>query len=350
MVRPVAKAPEEFPELIPMNAVRDGRPVFWVHHGNGGVESYAPVAERCARPFFGIQPRGWTGSEDILTGQEAMAAYYVDIIRAVQPEGPYDIGGFSLGGLFAYEVVRQLQLQGSEVDTLVMLDTLDATSTNLANSLMTGGSRDADVVAKVSAFRAANLMLGNNSLMLGNDGLDARDRATAVLHRDEVDTSLDPDAFLDSLVDAAVARGIHKTPAQLRSRVRQLSRYFEAVHGERHEVRPLPRREDVSCHYVRNSGGRFFGPFEEYMVLFPDPGLPAVDGTPYWREWADAIDDFAVIDVDTDTHAQVMTEPRALKKVLRLCDRLYALEQTPGQAPERTPEQPPEHTRHQGGR
>jgi polyketide synthase PksN len=321
----VAKAPEEFPELIPMNAVRQGRPVFWVHHGNGGVESYAPVAERCGRPFYGIQPRGWTGSEDILTGQEAMAAYYVDIIRAVQPQGPYDIGGFSLGGLFAYEVVRQLQLQGSEVDTLVMLDTLDASSTNLANSLMTGGSRDADVVAKVSAFRAVNLMLGNNSLDAGEGASPAV--ASSVLHRDEVDTALDPESFLDSLLDAAVARGIRKTRAQLRSRVQQLARYFEAVHAETHEVHPLPRREDVRCHYLRNAGGKFFGPFEEYMVLFPEPGLPAVDGTPYWREWADAIDDFAVIDVETETHAQVMTEPAALKKVLRLCDRLYAPEQ-----------------------
>ncbi|WP_314172114.1 SDR family NAD(P)-dependent oxidoreductase [Streptomyces winkii] len=318
-VRPVAKSPEEFPELIPMNAVREGRPVFWVHHGNGGVESYAPVAERCERPFYGIQPRGWTGSEEILTGQEAMAAYYVDIIRAVQPEGPYDIGGFSLGGLFAYEVVRQLQLQGATVDSLVMLDTLDASSTNLANSLMTGGSRDADVVSRVSAFRAVNLMLGNNSL-------DAQGGGSAVLHRDEVDTSLDPEAFLDALVEAAVARGIHKTPGQLRSRVRQLARYFEAVHGETHQVHPLPRRDDVRCYYLRNAGGRFFGPFEEYMVLYPDAGLPAVDGTAYWREWADGIDDFFVVDVDTETHAQVMTEPAALKKVLRLCDRLYAAE------------------------
>ncbi|RAJ62354.1 polyketide synthase PksN [Streptomyces sp. Amel2xB2] len=321
VVRPVAKAPEEFPELIPMNAVREGRPVFWVHHGNGGVESYAAVAERCGRPFYGIQPRGWTGSEDILTGQEAMAAYYVDIIRAVQPEGPYDVGGFSLGGLFAYEVVRQLQLQDATVDTLVMLDTLDAASTNLANSLMTGGRQDdADVVAKVSAFRAVNLMLGN-------DSLDASEGTSSVLHRDEVDTALDPDAFLDSLVEAAVARGIHKTPAQLRTRVRQLARYFDAVHGERHVVHPLPRREEVRCYYLRNAGGQFFGPFEEYMVLFPESDLPAVDGTPYWREWADAVDDFFVIDVDTETHAQVMTEPAALKKVLRLCDRLYAPEQ-----------------------
>jgi polyketide synthase PksN len=117
---------------------------------------------------------------------------------------------------------------------------------------------------------------------------------------------------------------------------------------------------------VRNSGGKFFGPFEEYMVLFPDPALPAVDGTAYWREWAGAIDDFAVIDVDTETHAQVMTEPGALKKVLRLCDRLYAPGQTaeqtrehtagrtpenaPGQAPEDAPVQAPVQASEQGGR
>ena len=89
-------------------------------------------------------------------------------------------------------------------------------------------------------------------------------------------------------------------------------------------MHPLPRRDELSCYYVRNAGGQFFGPFEEYMVLFPEPDLPAVDGTPYWSEWADAVDDFMLVDVDTETHAQVMTEPAALKKVLRLCDRLYA--------------------------
>ncbi len=33
--------------------------------------------------------------------------FYVHIIQAVQPEGPYDQGGYSLDGLIAYEVMRQ---------------------------------------------------------------------------------------------------------------------------------------------------------------------------------------------------------------------------------------------------
>ncbi|MFE1771913.1 SDR family NAD(P)-dependent oxidoreductase [Streptomyces sp. NPDC059008] len=312
-------SPGDFPELVRMNKVTSGRPVFWIHHGNGGVESYAPLAARCPRPFYGIQPKGWIDSTDILTGQYAMAEYYASLILAVQPEGPYDIGGFSLGGLFAYETVRQLQLKGADVRTLVMLDTLDAAATNKANALIVGGNFDADVVTKVSDFRAVNLILGNNRF-------DSHGGASPILRRDEVDTTLDTTAFLDSLIAAALDRGVSKTEAQLRSRVRQLSRYFEATQGEKYSVDPLPRRDGVRCYYLRNRGGEFFGAFEEHMVLFPNPDLPTVDGVAYWQEWADQIDDFFTIDVDTSMHAEVMTAPQSLDKLMRLADRLYAAE------------------------
>src|SRR5690606_33507910 len=41
----------------------------------------------------------------------------------IQPAGPYLIGGFSGGGLTAYEMARQLRAAGEEVAMLVMLDT-----------------------------------------------------------------------------------------------------------------------------------------------------------------------------------------------------------------------------------
>jgi acyl transferase domain-containing protein/thioesterase domain-containing protein/acyl carrier protein/ubiquinone/menaquinone biosynthesis C-methylase UbiE len=315
-----------FPELIRMNRGGAGRPVFWIHHGNGGVESYRPLAERCGRPFYGIQPKNWTGTGEILSGQVPMAEHYASLIRAVQPEGPYDIGGFSLGGLLAYEVVRRLQLQGAEVNTLVMLDTLDAASTNRVNALMQGGRSEPDVIAKVCAFRAVNLVLGNNRL-------DAHG-TTPILHRDEVDPDLPYPEFLDSLIEAALAAGITKTEAQLRSQVTHLARYFEVLHTSDHVVDPLPRRDAVRCYYVRNRSGRFFGGFEDYMVLFADPDLPGLDGVEYWREWEQQIDDFFVTDVDTTSHTDVMTAPQSLEKVLRLCDALYAPESADQQGKE----------------
>lgn len=53
---------------------------------------------------------------------EALAGAYVDLIRAEQPHGPYFLGGYSIGGVLAYEVAQRLIGMGEEIGLLVMLD------------------------------------------------------------------------------------------------------------------------------------------------------------------------------------------------------------------------------------
>lgn len=53
---------------------------------------------------------------------EALAGAYVDLIRDQQPHGPYFLGGFSIGGVLAYEVAQRLMAAGEEIGLLVMLD------------------------------------------------------------------------------------------------------------------------------------------------------------------------------------------------------------------------------------
>ena len=43
-----------------------------------------------------------------------MAAWYVKEIRGVQPQGPYLLGGWSMGGLIALEAARQLNAAGQD--------------------------------------------------------------------------------------------------------------------------------------------------------------------------------------------------------------------------------------------
>ena len=45
-------------------------------------------------------------------------------MRALQPEGPYLLGGWSFGGMLAYEMARQLRASGQEVGMLAILDTV----------------------------------------------------------------------------------------------------------------------------------------------------------------------------------------------------------------------------------
>jgi thioesterase domain-containing protein len=75
------------------------------------------------RPFHGLQARGLLGNENPHETFEETARDYIAEIRAVQPRGPYLLGGFSGGGITAYEMARQLVAEGEEVPLIVMLDT-----------------------------------------------------------------------------------------------------------------------------------------------------------------------------------------------------------------------------------
>eukprot|EP00494_Astrolonche_serrata_P016437 UN16603 len=56
------------------------------------------------RPFYGLQARGLYGDHAPHETFEAMASDYIAEIKTVQPEGPYILGGFSGGGITAYEI------------------------------------------------------------------------------------------------------------------------------------------------------------------------------------------------------------------------------------------------------
>jgi thioesterase domain-containing protein/acyl carrier protein len=75
------------------------------------------------RPCYGLQARGLYGDTAPHETFEEMARDYLKEIRTVQPSGPYLLGGFSGGGIAAYEIARQLIAEGEAVSHLVMLDT-----------------------------------------------------------------------------------------------------------------------------------------------------------------------------------------------------------------------------------
>ncbi len=75
------------------------------------------------RSVYGLQARGLIGEDPPHETIEAAATDYLQELRAVQPHGPYLLGGFSGGGITAYEMARQLEAEGETVSTVVMLDT-----------------------------------------------------------------------------------------------------------------------------------------------------------------------------------------------------------------------------------
>src|SRR4030095_9382856 len=56
------------------------------------------------------------------TQVETIAAHYLSQIRMVQPKGPYFLGGYSFGGIVAFEIAQQLQIEGAHIPLLFIID------------------------------------------------------------------------------------------------------------------------------------------------------------------------------------------------------------------------------------
>jgi amino acid adenylation domain-containing protein len=115
---------EEWSPLVPIRATGSRRPLFFVHPSGGNVLLFSDLARRLGpeQPFYGLQAQGVDGKQPPLDRIEDMAALYVAAIRRQQPEGPYLIGGFSAGGVIAFEVAQQLRRAGQAVDLLAIVD------------------------------------------------------------------------------------------------------------------------------------------------------------------------------------------------------------------------------------
>jgi thioesterase domain-containing protein len=96
-----------------------------VHPPGGIVVCYQPLAQQLGRaqPLYGIRARGLHADEALPIRLEEMAAEYTDAIRTVQATGPYFLGGWSLGGVVAYEMAQLFLAQGDQVALLALLDT-----------------------------------------------------------------------------------------------------------------------------------------------------------------------------------------------------------------------------------
>lgn len=109
--------------LVPIQPTGTLRPLFAIP----GVGSRILFLRRLARhlgqdqPLYGLHTR-FLDDGTVYERVEDLAAVYVRAIRAVQPEGPYQLVGFSYGGLVAFEVARQLASAGLGVAFLGIVD------------------------------------------------------------------------------------------------------------------------------------------------------------------------------------------------------------------------------------
>jgi amino acid adenylation domain-containing protein len=110
--------------LVPILPAGPRPPLFCLHGLDGEVLVYHNLARRLGpdQPVYGIQARGVAGPQPPHFTIEEAAASYIEEMRSIQSEGPYYLIGFSAGGVWAFEVARQLLTLGEKVGLLALLD------------------------------------------------------------------------------------------------------------------------------------------------------------------------------------------------------------------------------------
>ena len=115
-------------------------PLFCVHANGGHAMRLVGIGRALApeRRFYAFESRGLRG-EAPHASIEAMAAEYVEALRAEYPEGSILLGGYSFGGVVAFEMAHQLQRLGRPADRLVLIDAYAPVPAARALQLRHGG-------------------------------------------------------------------------------------------------------------------------------------------------------------------------------------------------------------------
>jgi amino acid adenylation domain-containing protein len=109
--------------LVPIQPHGSRTPLFWIPGGRAiSVLAFRDISMMFGQdqPAYGLESRLPVAGEAFLTVPER-AKQYIDLIRTRQPHGPYQLAGFCMGGMVAFEMAQQLRALGEEVSLLALL-------------------------------------------------------------------------------------------------------------------------------------------------------------------------------------------------------------------------------------
>jgi amino acid adenylation domain-containing protein len=116
-----------YDSLVPIKPEGAKTPLYIVHGFGMNVLLFNNVAKNmdADQPVYALQAKGLNTDslDDSFETMEDIAGYYVSEILRQNPDGPYALAGYSLGGIIVFEMAKQLKAKGKEIKMLAMFDT-----------------------------------------------------------------------------------------------------------------------------------------------------------------------------------------------------------------------------------
>ena len=292
-----------FTECQQINGIKEGNPVFWIHGGFGDASVYIPLAQKIKRPFYGIQARGLFDDKTPLSGAKKIAAFYRSMIQSIQTEGPYDLGGYSIGGPFAYEVAQQIQALGQSVHSLTLVDPLYPPHYEKLGV----GLYD----------RLYFVSMGLIDMSFRNDPAKSLD----VIDTLEIPKKIDDpkEIMLESFVKLCIDAGVNKPEGWIRNYIDKMVSIHIGYKIGAYVPSPLIQKIPY-LRYFKNRDGLFFGNGAAHMNSQKNDPLFGVD---YWSEWKKLLPHMDYEEIIVDNHLMLFEDKAALRTISDYCARIY---------------------------
>jgi len=149
--------------VILKEVAKESKNLFWIHDGSGDIQAYIKLTNLIQNyNSYGIRSATlcYLGPRNIETHN--LATEYIKQIKEIQPLGPYNIGGWSIGGALAFEITRQLEFEGEMVEILIMIDTVSSSENFNVNQQFTLDSEKL-FVAKLLKIKQ-NIVLNSDTI------------------------------------------------------------------------------------------------------------------------------------------------------------------------------------------
>ncbi|PHM72994.1 non-ribosomal peptide synthetase [Xenorhabdus sp. KJ12.1] len=134
---------------VPLSPSGSLPPLFLIHETSGDPLVYSPLATLLPAelPVYALQALGIHTLKQQPTSIEELAACHIQAIRRIQPQGPYRLAGWSIGGLIAYEIAQQLINDNEVVEFLGMIDTYNYVNDDTDNNTLNEDRESEDKTA-----------------------------------------------------------------------------------------------------------------------------------------------------------------------------------------------------------
>jgi|GEM_PF-4730014 len=312
----------EYPEIVPLSLEGRGPCTFWIHPLSGDVGIYNGLANQADGSFrmIAIKAKGFLSAEDKpLKSVIDMAAYYCEIITAVEPEGPYHLAGFSFGGSIAYEMAYQLQMQGKEVATLALVEApfISGKESHLFQTTVRN-----------------NLLMNANFLLMTllnmkqspskSDGKPKDEWRDFKITADEVKDIRDED-LISSLCLLCKQKGLRQPIEDLEFKLRSMSEVhwcnLSAIHD--YQAKKIPYPNHMRCILFRTKSAQAVSD----TIWNPDylENIQREKGSllPLMKEWNKVFPQLQTILLDGENHFDALHSRESIEKFYCDCKTFY---------------------------